>query len=278
MNKKYYAMIFGAAGLAFAAAGINNILTLKEYTVRSEKITRPFTMVFLSDIHSQKFKDGGRALFELIDSACPDCILLGGDIFDKYAKPEQDGEVYRLIQSIKSKYGNCFYVSGNHEYESGKAADLSQKLRATGINILGDESFVFEGATGQKVIIGGMEYDPENYGRIKEQSDSFSSAAQKSGLFSILVRHVPCFLEGDENFDLILSGHNHGGLWRFPKSDLGVAGGGRKFFPKFVHGEYTLGDTKLIVGSGITTSTYLLPRLYNVPEVVKVTLQPLRRF
>ena len=122
MNKKYYAMIFGAAGLAFAAAGINNTLTLKEYTVRSEKITRPFTMVFLSDVHSQKFKDGGRALFELIDSACPDCILLGGDIFDKYAKPEQDGEVYRLIQSIKSKYRNCFYVSGNHEYESGKAA------------------------------------------------------------------------------------------------------------------------------------------------------------
>ena len=278
MNKKYYAMIFGAAGLALAAAGINNTLTLKEYTVRSEKITRPFTMVFLSDVHSQKFKDGGRALFELIDSAGPDCILLGGDIFDKYAKPEQDGEVYRLIQSIKSKYRNCFYVSGNHEYESGKAADLSQKLRATGISILGDESFVFEGATGQKVIIGGMEYDPDNYGRIKAQSDSFSAAAQKSGLFCVLVRHVPYFTEGDENFDLIISGHNHGGLWRFPKSDLGVAGGGRKLFPKFVHGEYTIGDTKLIVGSGITTSTYLLPRIYNMPEVVKVTLQPLRRF
>ena len=30
----------------------------------------------------------------------------------------------------------------------------------------------------------------------------------------------------------------------------------------------------MIVGSGITTETYLLPRLYNVPEVVSIKLLP----
>ena len=271
-------MILGAAGTAFAAAGINNTLTLQEYTVRSDKINRPVSVVFLSDIHSQKFRDGGSNLLELVEEAQPDCILIGGDVFDKYAKPEDDARTYRLIQSLKSKFKDCFYVSGNHEYEAGKAQDVRQKFEATGIKILGDDSYVFTASTGQEILIGGVDYD-EDYERSMRQRDSFARRAQECGLFSVLVRHVPYYCSGDECFDLILSGHNHGGLWRFPGSNAGVAGGGRKLFPKYVHGEYKLdGDTSLIVGSGISTSTYLLPRLYNVPEVVKISIQPSRRF
>lgn len=277
MKKKYQFMILGAAGATFAAAGINNKLMLKEYTVRSEKITRPVNIVFISDVHSQRFKDGAKKLIDMIGEANPDCVLFGGDIFDKHTKREKDAEAYRLVHSIKSKFGNCFYVCGNHERESGKAEDVSQRFDASGIKNLGGESYILQAYSGQEIIIGGMDYD-ENDERVIAQRESFAAKAEESGLFSVLVRHVPYFVTEDERFDLILSGHNHGGLWRFPNTDVGVAGGERKLFPKYVHGEYRSGGTSLIVGSGITTSTYLLPRLYNQPEVVKITLQPLRRF
>ena len=98
--------------------------------------------------------------------------------------------------------------------------------------------------------------------------------AEETGLFSVLLRPVPMRTEGDEKIDLILSGHNHGGLWRFPKTNAGIAGGGKTILPEFAHGEYKKGGSTMIVGSGITTHTYLLPRIYNAPEVVKVTLLP----
>ncbi|MBQ7596815.1 MAG: metallophosphoesterase, partial [Clostridia bacterium] len=245
----------------------------------SDKIQRPVRLVFLSDVHSQKFKDGGENLIRLIDEADPDCILLGGDVFDKYADKNADAKTYALLQSIRHKFKNCFFVSGNHEFESGKKEEFLLKLSSSGINILGDESFVFKAQSGQEILIGGVDYDPCDCEKAFVQRDMCAQKAQENGLFSVLVRHVPYFAEGDEKIDLILSGHNHGGLWRFPGSNAGIAGGGRKLFPKFVHGEYNVGNnTTLIVGSGISTSTYLLPRLYNVPEVVKVTLQPLRNF
>ncbi len=279
MNKKHFVILTGAAGLAFAAAGINNKLTAEEYTVRSDKITRPVRLVFLSDIHSQKFKDGGEKLLKLISEADPDCVLFGGDVFDKYADKDADAKTYALLNTIKLRFKNCFFVSGNHEVESGKKDEFLLKLSSAGLKPLGDESYVFTAESGQKILIGGVDYDPDDYDMAIAQRDSVVQKAQESGLFSVLVRHIPYFIKGDEKIDLILSGHNHGGLWRFPGSNAGVAGGGRKLFPRYVHGEYKLdGDTSLIVGSGISTSTYLLPRLYNVPEVVKISIQPSRRF
>ena len=277
MKNKNPVIILAAAGTVFAAAGLNNKLKLVEYTVRSEKIMRPVNIVFLSDIHSQKYKDDGQKLFEIIDSAEPDCVIFGGDIVDKYSKTSDDAKTYTLLQKMRSRYKNCYYVTGNHEFESGKADAVRARLEPCGFRFLGDESYILEGVSGQKIIIGGVDYDVDDAERIAEQKAAFIKEADSSGLFSVFVRHVPMFCDDDGRFDLILSGHNHGGLWRLPNTDIGVAGGGKKLFPKYVHGEYNLGGTSLIVGSGITTSTYLLPRIYNQPEILKISLQPVRR-
>ncbi len=272
MKKRYIPALLAAAGAAFAVCGLDNTLTLQTYTVRSPKITRPFHIVFLSDLHSEKFKDGGERLFSLIDDAHPDCVVLGGDIFDKYDKPADRDRTFQLLRQLRERHDACYFVTGNHELESRCVTEITQKLAYDGFRILGEESFVVTGVTGQKILLGGVDYRSCEEEPAYSQKRAFLREVGQRGLFSVLARHVPMFAPEDASFDLILSGHNHGGLWRFPHTDIGAAGGGKTLLPRFAHGEYHLGDTTLIVGSGVSTKTYLLPRLYNVPEVVQINL------
>lgn len=277
MIKKHHIILTAAVGAGLAVAGLKNTLSITEYLIKSEKIKRPLNLVYLSDIHSQKYKDEGTSLIEKIAEADPDCILLGGDIFDKYSNEKRIERTFILVEKIQKTFGEVFYASGNHELEGGQKDCIAERLRGLGIKVLGEEIYEFTARSEQKILIGGIDFVSWDMScsESTEQRDKLIKKAEESGLFSVLLRHVPTVEEGDSKLDLILSGHNHGGLWRIPKTNFGVAGGGKKLFPKYVHGEYKVNGTTLIVGSGITTETYLLPRIYNVPEVVKIKIQPL---
>ncbi len=263
-----------AAGLVFAAAGLNNKLKHTEYVIESDKVEKQVNLVFLSDIHSVKYKDGGKELFRLIDSAKPDCILLGGDIFHKRTGPEEYRYIYELIGNLMLKYSQCYFITGNHEFTGGNIDEIKKKFSEMGVGICGDESFVFTAQNSQSILIGGT--DNEKFGEelVLSQKEKLINRSKECGLFTVLLRHVPMAAEGDENFDLILSGHNHGGLWRLPKTDIGAIGGGNQLFPKYVHGKYDVYGTPMIVGSGVIAETYGIPRLYNQPEVVSVSVIP----
>lgn len=268
-----------AAGAVFALFGLDNTLTLADYIIRSEKIKKPVNLVFLSDIHSQNFRDGGEKLIEMIDSAKPDFILFGGDVFDKYSKQKDIDRTKELVNKITGRFENCYYVLGNHEVDSKMGVDYKQLLADTKLNLFSEDIYELTSKNGQKILLGGVDYVrcdngiPEDCKAV-EYKKEFIKRKEEADLFSVFLRHVPMKTEGDEKIDLILSGHNHGGLWRFPNTNAGVAGGGKKLLPRYVHGEYKNGDSTMIVGSGITTETYLLPRLYNVPEVVSIKLLP----
>lgn len=262
------------AGIAFAAMGLDNKLKLTEYTLTSSKVQKPVNIVFLSDIHSMNFKDGGKKLFETIDSAKPDCVLLGGDVFHKRGVEEDFERAFELTKNLALKYKNCCFVTGNHEFESGRAEEIKERVKSVGCHILGDERFVFSTVGGQQYLVGGTDYSGFGEEEVLSQKENFVKRAAETGLFSVLVRHIPMQVETDKNIDLILSGHNHGGLWRLPKTKVGAAGGGGKLFPKFTHGKYNFNNTCLIVGSGVTTETYYIPRIYNPPEVVLVSVVP----
>lgn len=262
------------AGVALAAMGLDNKLKLTDYTLTSPKVQKPVNIVFLSDIHSMKFRDGGKNLFETIDKAKPDCVLLGGDVFHKRGEEEDFERAFELTKNLALKYKNCCFVTGNHEFESGRAEEIKERVKSVGCHILGDESFVFSTVGGQQYLVGGTDYSGFGEEEVLLQKENFVKRAAETGLFSVLVRHIPMQVETDKNIDLILSGHNHGGLWRLPKTKIGAAGGGGKLFPKFTHGKYNFNNSCLIVGSGVTTETYYIPRIYNPPEVVLVSVVP----
>jgi predicted MPP superfamily phosphohydrolase len=97
-------------------------------------------------------------------------------------------------------------------------------------------------------------------------------AAQLPG-YRILIAHRPDLIERYTGFDLVVSGHTHGGLLRIPGLLNGLIAPGQGFFPKLTGGVYPRGDTTLVISRGL--SRHLVrPRICNRPEIVLIELGP----
>ncbi len=90
--------------------------------------------------------------------------------------------------------------------------------------------------------------------------------------FSILLAHRPEYFADyiAAGADLTLSGHAHGGQFRFPLIG-GLIAPGQGLFPKYDAGLYTENGSSLIVSRGIGNSLFPF-RFNNRPEVVLITL------
>ena len=91
-------------------------------------------------------------------------------------------------------------------------------------------------------------------------------------VFKILLAHRPKMfpLYSEYGFDLVLSGHAHGGQVRLPFAD-GLIAPNQGFFPEYTSGEYKRGNCTMIVSRGLGNS--IIPqRLFNHPEIVVLTL------
>ena len=79
-------------------------------------------------------------------------------------------------------------------------------------------------------------------------------------------------------FDLVLSGHMHGGHVRIPGIG-GVAaprtswqGGDNILFPRYFGGRFENDGTTMIVNRGLG-NPMIIPRVFNRPELVVITLK-----
>ena len=120
----------------------------------------------------------------------------------------------------------------------------------------------------------GIENIPEKIIRIgglatRYDLDWLHAYATKPG-YKILICHHPeyyrRYIKDTEwdTFDLIVSGHVHGGQWRIGRH--GVLAPGQGLFPKYCYGCY---DKKLIVSAGLS-NTACVPRFGNPAELVLI--------
>ena len=72
--------------------------------------------------------------------------------------------------------------------------------------------------------------------------------------------------------DLTISGHGHGGIWRFPFTD-GVFGTQRNLFPTHTAGFYSDNGASVFVSRGLGNSPKIVPRILNRPQVAVITLE-----
>ncbi len=134
--------------------------------------------------------------------------------------------------------------------------------------ILDDTSSVFVKDNG-KVVISGIE-DPASKKDIKKQLSSLHTPKDS---YNILLAHRPELIEEyvQYDFDLILSGHAHGGQWRLPHLLNGVFAPNQGVFPKYAGGYYSVNNKDFIVSRGLAReSTPFVPRFYNRPEFVVI--------
>ena len=75
-------------------------------------------------------------------------------------------------------------------------------------------------------------------------------------------------------FDLILSGHAHGGQWRIPGLLNGLLAPNQGLFPQYAGGRYDWEGTVFLVSRGLARESTRVPRIFNPPELVAVDLVP----
>ena len=89
----------------------------------------------------------------------------------------------------------------------------------------------------------------------------------------MLLSHRPDIFETycDIGFDLVFTGHAHGGQFRLP--DLGgVLAPQQGLFPRYTEGVWENGNTTMIISRGLGNSVFPF-RINNPPELVVVTLE-----
>lgn len=273
--KKRSKKLLLAGGIAAALlvwAGLDTSLTVQTYTVESGKVEAPVRLALLTDLHSCDYGEGQRELLDAVEEQNPDLVLLGGDIVDD--GPEMPEErALATVEALAERWPT-YYVTGNHEYRTGRAEEIKELLAGWGAVVLeGTCALVTVG--GQTLQICGVD-DPAVGVAVWQSQLEDVTAALEGDVCSILISHRPERVADytGRGFDLVLSGHAHGGQWRIPLLGVGLIAPNQGLFPRYAGGTYDLEGTTLVVSRGLARESTRIPRLYNPPEEVVVDLVP----
>jgi len=247
-------------------------LNVCSYQENSPKLKTPLRLALITDLHGCRYGQGQKELLAALAEQQPDLICLSGDIIDDKNSPEG---AWELLSAIGEEYP-CYYASGNHEFRTEQIELLKEKIRSYGVEVL-EGAGKFAEIKGQRLYIAGVD-DPsafaEGYLPGSWQAQLDAAAAGLGEEYSILLSHRPERTAAYESsgFDLVLSGHAHGGQVRIPGLVNGLYAPHQGPFPKYAGGQYPLGETSLVVSRGLCKSW--LPRVFNRPELVIIELLP----
>ncbi|MGH4119526.1 metallophosphoesterase [Clostridium sp.] len=256
----------------------NNFIGVTSIELELDRLPQSFDglkIVQLSDLHSKMFGDNQHALVSRVKKANPDIIFFTGDLVDSEHYKEQPG--LKLMEQIV-KIAPVYYVTGNHEFWSGRFSSLEKKLQECGVKILRNTRDSVE-KNGEVIDVIGVDDPAANSSQQNNDDGEFVSNEIQKALegnekenFTILLSHRPELLPTYANFnlDLIFSGHAHGGQVRLPFIG-GVIAPNQGILPKYTSGKHKLESSIMIVGRGLGNS--IIPqRIFNRPEVVVVKL------
>jgi predicted MPP superfamily phosphohydrolase len=230
-------------------------------------------IVLISDLHSTIHGKDQSSLINKIIQQNPDLIVLVGDIFDNI--DPMTGT--QLLLSGISGIAPIYYVFGNHECWSDNIQGFKDELELYGVTILSDEYVRIE-INGNEIILAGIE-DPEkkfydaSYNQDRVMEERFRELDEVSA-YKILLAHRPERIAYYQNFsfDLILSGHTHGGQIRIPLIMNGLYAPNQGFFPKYGGGLYKHEKLVHIISRGLSINPKL-PRIFNPPELVVIVIR-----
>jgi len=168
-----------------------------------------FTILHLSDMHVDMNEAAMQHLIELVDGMQYDLCVLTGDYRGKTSGPFEAAleSVARVRAHLKQPvYG----VLGNHD-----TIQMVPAMEAMGIRMLLNECEVIV-RRDQRIYLAGI--DDAHFFRV----DNIEKAALQipNDAFSILLSHTPEIYRqaAHANFNLMLSGHTHGGQLCLPGS------------------------------------------------------------
>ena len=283
--------ILGAAMAGIAAAELlildsqleRNTLTVKNYEIRSAKIRKDTTAVFLSDLHEHVFGAQNSELIEKIEEPRPALLLFGGDMIT--AKSSAEFRQTLLLAETLAARHPVYYAEGNHELRFrrdhsryGFSFDaFRRELTEAGVVLLADCSVRLPG----NLTLSGLLIPERLYAKAWQPKGGRMTAEEvraKIGeadpeRFEIVLAHSPRAFDACAEWgaDLTLSGHYHGGTVKLP-GGAGLMTPQFEFFRRDVAGMHERDGHRMIVSPGLGTHSINV-RINNRPEIDVIRLR-----
>jgi predicted MPP superfamily phosphohydrolase len=263
-------IIFGAAVFSVLVGGLIARLRLEVTQTdividRLPEALNGFKIAQISDLHigatiGPRFV---KRVVAAVNAANPDAVVLTGDIVDGYLSRLK--EVIALLGEIKASSARV-YMTGNHEYYWG-APPIIEEFKRLGFSVPINSSVTVEKNGASFSIAGVPDYMSEN----PKPDPARAAEGIPPEQVKILLAHQPSFVKeaAEAGFDLMLSGHTHGGQF-FPWT-LAVG-----FFYQFSRGLGRMGKMWVYVNRG--TGYWGPPiRLGSPAEISVLTLRSRRK-
>jgi len=249
------------------------MITITEYEIVSENLPNAFDgkrIALITDIHH-----GTPLSYNLLtkivtmtNGQTPDLILLGGDYV--YEQPKPLSACFGKLSELDAPLG-VYAVLGNHDYWDEPESHLRKTMDDAEIELLENDAIWLEEGDDRVLLVGVAGT------RIVKSLLAVTGLQQElaESDFTILLSHNPDFYdkmppEEREQFDLVLSGHTHGGQVTL----FGLYTPVKTTNAKYLAGYHKPNGsrTTIIVSNGVGT-VGLPVRFFARPQIVLVTLK-----
>lgn len=265
-----------AAGIICAVRGLDTRLEVTHYTLHFPKLPKEFEdfrIVQLSDYHCDTIP----GLLEAVRSETPNIILTTGDMADDKGSCSPAVRLFSHLMRIAP----TFAVTGNHDLWRSDYAKYEFELNRLGIRTLHNETIPYN-RNGESIYISGID-DPftrDGASMRINVKKSLDLLKLDTNNFNLLLFHRANMFDcvKKSGFDLILTGHMHGGQFRLPSGQgvlapkSGWGSNAPALFPKYFAGLYEYENTRMIVNRGLG-NPMIIPRLFNRPEITVIKLK-----
>lgn len=227
-------------------------------------------LVQISDLHAGPFLDRKSldGVLDLVRASCPDVLVMTGDFITQSADDMHDlGSVFRQMPATLGK----FAVFGNHDYHDRREGEIVAALRRQGVTVLRNASVALERG-GAVLRLVGLEDIEE--GRDVDLEAALEEGTPHDGATVLLCHHPDVSSRLPERcFDLVLSGHTHGGQVRVP----GLWHAWRRWLPEHLSGTRPLAGGRGLMHVNRGLGVLVLPvRIGARAQVSCLTLRPAR--
>lgn len=256
----------------------NRKISFSSYRIKDRRLKKNAKIVMVSDLHNACYGEKNAKLIHAIEALDPDLILVAGDVI--VGKPGLSVDTgIDFLNSLGERFP-VYVGKGNHEMRTSiydKYGDMWKNLyegtRDKVHWLINERVYLAD----YNITIHGLDMKPEYYRRFKKlymDSSYLEEELQKPDRksYNILIGHDPDYFEEYAAWgaDLSVSGHVHGGLIIIPHLG-GLISPMIKFFPKYYKGDYTIGDSHMIVSAGLGLHTLKI-RVNNEPDLVTINL------
>lgn len=243
------------------------ILTQTTYTKKVPKGFDGYKILQVSDLQNKCFGQNQERILEKIRNAAPDIIVITGDLIDRN-RTNLDTAMIFVEGAVN--IAPVYYVSGNHEHQSGYFEELAEELTEAGVTVLENGKSVLQKNGDMIELIGLADKRVNPY--YQEVLATLLKGSEEDA-FQILLSHRPELFEAyvASGVNLAFTGHAHGGQIRLPFIG-GIFAPNQGFFPVYTSGVYQKKNTAMVVSRGLGNSTFPF-RIFNRPELVMITLR-----